>query len=164
MDWHRTGAKPLPEPMMTQFIDEYMCHWASMDHGCAMTWIMDMLWHFISQNSPLSCLPSYPPWELSCHVLLDADHWLCFLFWSGFACNNIKPRRDTSDGSGFHVAKGWRKRHVTSLCKQWKHMALKLTDFSKIFWRPNHNFLRTCVTNVIVQCSCTENTSLKFFI
>ena len=26
MAWHRTGNKPLPEPMMTQFIDAYMLH------------------------------------------------------------------------------------------------------------------------------------------
>ena len=26
MAWRRTGDKPLPEPMMTQFIDAYMRH------------------------------------------------------------------------------------------------------------------------------------------
>ena len=26
MDWRRTGDKPLPEPMMTQFTDTYMRH------------------------------------------------------------------------------------------------------------------------------------------
>ena len=26
MAWHRTGDKPLPEPMLTQFIDAYMRH------------------------------------------------------------------------------------------------------------------------------------------
>ena len=26
MDWHRTGDKPLPGPMMIQFIDAYMQH------------------------------------------------------------------------------------------------------------------------------------------
>ena len=26
MAWHRTGDKPLPEPMMTQFTDAYMWH------------------------------------------------------------------------------------------------------------------------------------------
>ena len=26
MAWHRTGDKPLPEPMMTQFTDAYMRH------------------------------------------------------------------------------------------------------------------------------------------
>ena len=26
MAWHRTGAKPLPEPMLTQFTDAYMRH------------------------------------------------------------------------------------------------------------------------------------------
>ena len=26
MAWRRTGEKPLPEPMMTQFIDAYMRH------------------------------------------------------------------------------------------------------------------------------------------
>ena len=26
MAWRRTGAKPLPEPMMTQLIDSYMHH------------------------------------------------------------------------------------------------------------------------------------------
>ena len=26
MAWHRTGDKPLPEPMMTQFIDAYIRH------------------------------------------------------------------------------------------------------------------------------------------
>ena len=26
MAWHLTGDKPLPEPMMTQFIDAYMRH------------------------------------------------------------------------------------------------------------------------------------------
>ena len=26
MDWHRTGDKPLPGPMMTQFICAYMRH------------------------------------------------------------------------------------------------------------------------------------------
>ena len=26
MVWHRTGDKPLPEPMMTQFNDAYMRH------------------------------------------------------------------------------------------------------------------------------------------
>ena len=26
MDWRRTGEKPLPGPMMTQFIDTYMWH------------------------------------------------------------------------------------------------------------------------------------------
>ena len=28
--WHRTGDKPWPEPMMTQFTDLYMFHPASM--------------------------------------------------------------------------------------------------------------------------------------
>ena len=26
MAWHRTGDKPLPEPMLTQFTDEYIRH------------------------------------------------------------------------------------------------------------------------------------------
>ena len=26
MAWRRTGDKSLPEPMMTQFIEAYMCH------------------------------------------------------------------------------------------------------------------------------------------
>ena len=26
MAWHRTGNKPLPEPMLTQFTDAYMQH------------------------------------------------------------------------------------------------------------------------------------------
>ena len=26
MAWHRTGNKPLPEPMLTQFTDAYMRH------------------------------------------------------------------------------------------------------------------------------------------
>ena len=26
MAWCRTGDKPLPKPMMTQFTDTYMCH------------------------------------------------------------------------------------------------------------------------------------------
>ena len=26
MAWHRTGDKPLPEPMLTQFFDAYMQH------------------------------------------------------------------------------------------------------------------------------------------
>ena len=26
MAWHRTGDKPLPEPMLTQFTDAYMRH------------------------------------------------------------------------------------------------------------------------------------------
>ena len=26
MAWHRRGDKPLPEPMLTQFIDTYMWH------------------------------------------------------------------------------------------------------------------------------------------
>ena len=26
MAWHRTGTKPLPDPMKTQFIDAYMRH------------------------------------------------------------------------------------------------------------------------------------------
>ena len=26
MAWHRTGDKPLPEPMLTQFTNEYMRH------------------------------------------------------------------------------------------------------------------------------------------
>ena len=30
MAWHRTGDKPLPEPMMTQFNDTYMRHPTSM--------------------------------------------------------------------------------------------------------------------------------------
>ena len=30
MDWHCAGDKPLPEPMMTQFIDAYMRHWGEM--------------------------------------------------------------------------------------------------------------------------------------
>ena len=30
MAWHRTGNKPLPEPMMTQFIDTYMLHQGEM--------------------------------------------------------------------------------------------------------------------------------------
>ena len=30
MAWHQTGAKPLPEPMMTLHIDAYMCLPASM--------------------------------------------------------------------------------------------------------------------------------------
>ena len=27
MAWHLTGAKPLPESVMTQFTNEYMHHW-----------------------------------------------------------------------------------------------------------------------------------------
>ena len=27
MAWRRTGDKPLPEPMLTQFTDAYMRHW-----------------------------------------------------------------------------------------------------------------------------------------
>ena len=30
MAWRRTGDKPLPEPMMPQFPDAYMCHPASI--------------------------------------------------------------------------------------------------------------------------------------
>ena len=30
MAWRRTGDKPLPEPMMTQFIDAYMRHLGEM--------------------------------------------------------------------------------------------------------------------------------------
>ena len=30
MAWRRTGDKPLPEPMMTQFIDAYMRHQGEM--------------------------------------------------------------------------------------------------------------------------------------
>ena len=30
MAWRQTGDKPLSEPMMTQFNDAYMRHWASM--------------------------------------------------------------------------------------------------------------------------------------
>ena len=30
MAWCRTGDKPLPEAMMTQFIDAYMQHWGEM--------------------------------------------------------------------------------------------------------------------------------------
>ena len=28
MAWHQTGAKPLPEPMLTQFNDAYLCQQA----------------------------------------------------------------------------------------------------------------------------------------
>ena len=31
MAWHRTGDKPLPEPMMTQFTDAYMGHQGEMN-------------------------------------------------------------------------------------------------------------------------------------
>ena len=30
MAWHRTGDKPLPEPMVTQFTHEYMQHYVEM--------------------------------------------------------------------------------------------------------------------------------------
>ena len=30
MAWHRTGDKPLPDPMMTDFTDAYEHHWASV--------------------------------------------------------------------------------------------------------------------------------------
>ena len=30
MTWRRTGNKPLPELMMTQFTDAYMRHWGEM--------------------------------------------------------------------------------------------------------------------------------------
>ena len=30
MAWHHAGDKPLPEAMMTQFIDAYMRHWWEM--------------------------------------------------------------------------------------------------------------------------------------
>ena len=30
MAWHRTGDKPLPEPMSTQFTDAYMRHYGEM--------------------------------------------------------------------------------------------------------------------------------------
>ena len=30
MNWRRTGDKPLPEPMMTQFTDVYMRHYGEM--------------------------------------------------------------------------------------------------------------------------------------
>ena len=30
MAWRRTGDKPLPEPMLPQFIDAYMWHWGEM--------------------------------------------------------------------------------------------------------------------------------------
>ena len=30
MAWRRTGDKPLPEPMMTQFSEAYMRHWEEM--------------------------------------------------------------------------------------------------------------------------------------
>ena len=30
MAWHQIGNKPLPEPMMAQLNDTYMCHAASM--------------------------------------------------------------------------------------------------------------------------------------
>ena len=32
MAWHQTGDKLLSEPMMVQFLDEYMCHLASMSY------------------------------------------------------------------------------------------------------------------------------------
>ena len=32
MAWRRTGDKPLPEPMMTQFTDAYMRHWGEMSY------------------------------------------------------------------------------------------------------------------------------------
>ena len=31
MAWHRTGDKPLPEPMMTQFTDAYIRHLEEMN-------------------------------------------------------------------------------------------------------------------------------------
>ena len=31
MVWHRTGDKPLPEPMMAQFTDAYMRFWGEMN-------------------------------------------------------------------------------------------------------------------------------------
>ena len=34
MAWHRTGDKPLSEPMMAQFNDAYMRHSASMSEWC----------------------------------------------------------------------------------------------------------------------------------
>ena len=28
--WRRAGDKPLPEPMLTQFVDAYLRHWGEM--------------------------------------------------------------------------------------------------------------------------------------
>ena len=33
MDWCRTGDKPLPEPMLTQFMDAYMWHEGEMNQN-----------------------------------------------------------------------------------------------------------------------------------
>ena len=30
MAWHRTGEKPLPESMLTQFTDSYIRHWGKI--------------------------------------------------------------------------------------------------------------------------------------
>ena len=49
MAWRRTGDKPLPEPMMTQFTDTYMQHYggilmSSPDKNMVK---YDMIWHDI---------------------------------------------------------------------------------------------------------------------
>ena len=37
MAWRRTGDKPLPEALMTQFIDAYMRHWGELKPLICMT-------------------------------------------------------------------------------------------------------------------------------
>ena len=45
MAWRRTGDKPLPEPMLTQFTDAYMRHYGEMSYtkvkpkySCYIVW------------------------------------------------------------------------------------------------------------------------------
>ena len=41
MAWCRTGDKPLPEPMLTQFTDAYMRHWRGWGLGSGRVGVGD---------------------------------------------------------------------------------------------------------------------------
>ena len=70
MAWRLFGAKPLPEPMLTQFIDAYMCH--STSHGWGQSskphsgsqrpYCMHVKWLTHSCRAP-TCWPIFFPWE-----------------------------------------------------------------------------------------------------
>ena len=68
MAWRRIGDKPLPEPMLTQFIDTYLQHWGR--------WAK---WYFLSLDRLLLC---------AIYLLFNG----CFLMnWGSPMCQDAYP-------------------------------------------------------------------------
>ena len=72
MAWRRTGDKPLPEPILTQFNDAYMPHWGEMAKH-----------HYIYMYCHISLQTQAVYWRLICDICLSISvPWNWFTFWA----------------------------------------------------------------------------------